>query len=76
MKKRRMGRPPKAAGEAREYRMQVRLEETERQGFTDAARISGQELSVWVRDRLRRIAREELEHAGLDVPFSATSPRL
>ena len=75
--KKKQGRPRKRKETAKGELMQVRLETPEKQGFNDAARLAGQELSVWVRDRLRRIAREELEGAGLAVPFlpSASADR-
>jgi hypothetical protein len=47
----------------------MRLQEAEKQGFRLAAKLSGLELSAWIRERLRRVAREELEQAGKTVPF-------
>ena len=41
----------------------------EKRAFQDAAEIAGTPLSVWVRERLRRIARSELEEANRPVAF-------
>jgi hypothetical protein len=41
----------------------------ERKAFNDAAKLSGLALSAWVRERLRIVARRELEKAGEPVPF-------
>jgi hypothetical protein len=68
-KKTKTGRPNLPANQAKDVLMQVRLQPAEKQAFSDAALLSGQGLSVWVRDRLRRIARQELEQAGREVPF-------
>jgi uncharacterized protein (DUF1778 family) len=61
------GRPRKPNGKAEH--MQVRLDEAEKQAFADAAALSGQSVSVWVRDQLRRAARQQLEEAGQPVSF-------
>lgn len=53
----------------KDYNLQVRMTSAERLAFDEAARTSGVSLSAWVRDRLRRAAREELQEAGLRVPF-------
>jgi antitoxin component of RelBE/YafQ-DinJ toxin-antitoxin module len=68
-KKKRRGRPPKDSGDAKDDLLQVRIDQQERKAFTDAARLSGLVMSAWVRERLRRIARQELEGAGLPVAF-------
>ena len=39
------------------------------QDFQDAADLDGKKLSEWIRDRLRRLSREELEDAGRTVAF-------
>lgn len=49
--------------------LQVRLSHTEKRTFLDASRISGTSMSAWVRDRLKRIARDELQTSGLPVAF-------
>ena len=61
------GRPPKTVTKAKH--LQIRLDEAEKEAFAEAASLAGQSVSVWVRDRLRRIARQELEEAGQPVPF-------
>ncbi len=49
--------------------LDVRVTESEKQAFKDAAGLAGVPLSAWVRERLRRIARTELEDADLPVAF-------
>lgn len=49
--------------------MQVRLRQDEKAAFEKAARLSGMGLSTWVRQRLREVAKAELESAGQSVPF-------
>jgi uncharacterized protein (DUF1778 family) len=61
------GRPPKA--KPRQKLLEVRLDTEEKQAFKDAAELSGLGLSTWVRERLRQIARKELEDAGRKVAF-------
>lgn len=68
MKKRR-GRPPKGAGKTKATFLQVRLDEAEKRAFNEAAELSGLALSAWVRERLRLLARRELEKAGRPIPF-------
>ena len=54
---------------AKDYNLQVRLSGPERDAFEGAARMAGISMSAWVRERLRRAAREELQSAGIKVPF-------
>jgi hypothetical protein len=63
------GRPQGATGKSKGEVMQVRLDAAEKQAFTDAAALDGKDLSEWVRDRLRRLSRQELEEAGKPVAF-------
>lgn len=49
--------------------MEVRLKPEEKDAFREAAEIAGIPLSAWVRERLRRAARIELEEARRPVPF-------
>jgi uncharacterized protein (DUF1778 family) len=63
------GRPKKPKGTAKEDYMELRLDASEKQAFKDAADLSGMALSVWVRERLRRAARKELESAEKPVAF-------
>jgi len=64
------GRPQKRVTDAKGNRLQVRVEDAEKEAFTAAARLAGQDVSVWVRATLRRVAREELERAGEPVAFA------
>jgi predicted HicB family RNase H-like nuclease len=61
------GRPKsdKVMGEYMELRMDV----SEKEAFVKAAEVAGMSLSGWVRDRLRRSARKELQEMELPVPF-------
>jgi hypothetical protein len=63
------GRPKLPADQVKDVLLQVRVQPVEKQGFIDAAQLSGQNVSVWIRDRLRRIARQELEAIGAPVAF-------
>ena len=65
----RKGRPPKGAGKAKAEFLQVRVDEAEKRAFNAAAELAGLDLSAWVRERLRLLARKELAKAGQAVPF-------
>ncbi len=65
MKKR--GRPRKP--NVREEYLEVRLDSREKQAFKEAADLAGVALSAWVRERLRLMARKELEEIGRSVAF-------
>jgi hypothetical protein len=47
----------------------VRMTPGEKQAFQDAALLAGIPLSAWMRERLRREARKELEEAGQKIAF-------
>ncbi len=64
----RRGRPPKAGRRKAEY-LDIRLEASEKEAFKDAAGLAGLDLSAWVRERLRVVARKELENADRPVKF-------
>jgi uncharacterized protein (DUF1778 family) len=64
-----LGRPKKAKGTTKEEYLELRLDTAEKQAFWDAATLSGMALSVWVRERLRKAARKELEDADKPVAF-------
>jgi uncharacterized protein (DUF1778 family) len=64
-----IGRPKKPRGTTKEEYLELRLDAAEKQAFWDAAKLSGMALSVWVRERLRRAARKELEDADRPVAF-------
>jgi len=65
------GRPPKGSDKVKSGRLNIRLSETEKAAFNDAAELSGLELSAWIRERLRTVARKELESVGREVAFLA-----
>ena len=68
-RKGRRGRPLKGSDKTRGERLDMRLEPVEKESFRRAAELSGFDLSAWIRERLRNLARKELEAAGKDVPF-------
>jgi uncharacterized protein (DUF1778 family) len=68
-RKNRGGRPRKGSGKIKGIRLDMRLQDAEKEGFRAAAELAGLDLSAWIRERLRRVAREELEQAGQVVPF-------
>jgi uncharacterized protein (DUF1778 family) len=63
------GRPKKTVGTAKGEYVEFRLDASEKQAFQEAANLAGQALSVWVRERLRKVARKELEDADMPVAF-------
>jgi len=63
------GRPKKDPSETKGDYLEVRLDPAEKRAFRSAAGAAGLPLSAWVRERLRRIARHELEEIGLPIPF-------
>lgn len=63
------GRPKKAADAVKADYIEVRCEESEKQAFKAAAEAAGLPLSGWIRERLRRIAKRELEGLSMPVPF-------
>ena len=65
----RRGRPPVAPDKTKAEYLEVRLEESEKRAFRDAADLAGLALSAWVRERLRWAARKELEESGRKVAF-------
>jgi hypothetical protein len=65
----RKGRPPKGAGKTKAEFLQVRVSALEKHAFNAAAELAGLDLSAWVRERLRLLARKELKKAGQTVPF-------
>ena len=64
-----MGRPKKKPEAVKADYIEVRCEESEKQAFRAAAEAAGLPLSGWIRERLRKIARKELEDMGMPVPF-------
>jgi uncharacterized protein (DUF1778 family) len=63
------GAPRKSPAKSKRALVQIRLHETEKKAFEQAADLDGKKLSEWIRDRLRRNSREELERLGQEVPF-------
>ena len=49
--------------------IKIRLEPEEKEAFQDAADLAGIALSVWIRERLRKVARKELEEEGHQIAF-------
>jgi hypothetical protein len=54
--------------------MQIRITDSEKEGFELAASLAGISLSSWVRERLRLASIRELEGAGKRVPFVPEIP--
>ena len=65
------GRPPKGDARIKADYLDIRLLPAEKQAFRDAADLAGLDLSAWVRERLRMLARKELEAARRTVAFLA-----
>jgi predicted HicB family RNase H-like nuclease len=65
------GAPRKLPEKAKSEMVQLRLSSAEKQAFALAAELDGKKISEWIRDRLRRVSRQEIETAGLPVPFLA-----
>jgi len=70
--KKKPGAPRKSAARAKLALIQIRLNEAEKATFRAAADLDGKKLSEWIRDRLRRDARQELELHGREIPFLAS----
>ena len=66
-----IGRPKKPAGTGKVDYIEVRCGEAEKRAFRAAAEAAGLPLSGWIRERLRRVARKELEAMAMPVPFLA-----
>ena len=69
--KKRLGRPPLGSDRVKAEYLDIRLESAEKRAFKDAADLAGLPLSTWVRERLRSVARKELEDSDLPVAFVA-----
>lgn len=54
--------------------LQIRVTDSEKEGFELAAALAGISLSSWVRERLRLTAIRELDGAGRRVPFVPEIP--
>ena len=53
----------------RTERLEIRVEEGEKEAFCVCAKLAGISTSSWVRERLRQAARRELIESGRQVPF-------
>lgn len=69
------GRPQKEPARSKGDYLDVRLEPAEKQAFKEAADLAGLALSAWVRERLRRAARDELGGAGQPIAFLPQRPK-
>lgn len=65
----RHGAPKKPLSERKVSLTQVRLMTSEKTGFEEAAKLSGLSLSAWMRERLRGVAKRELESHGKKPDF-------
>lgn len=63
------GRPRKGENDTRAELLEVRLQAAEKEAFKEAAELAGLPLSAWVRERLRLVARQELEQLGRPISF-------
>lgn len=63
------GRPPKSSASTKSESLLLRMEPGEKRGFQDAAQLAGVPLTVWMRERLRRVATRELEEAARPIAF-------
>ena len=61
--------PRKPADAVKTEYIEIRCEVGEKQSFRDAADAAGMPMSGWIRDRLRRAARKELEDLDKPVAF-------
>jgi predicted HicB family RNase H-like nuclease len=53
-KRKKVGRPPLAKGEAKTIVLQSRVQETEKAAYQKAAKAEGKDLSTWVRETLNK----------------------
>lgn len=67
--KRERGKARKSPEAAKTEYIEVRCELSEKDAFRAAADAAGLPLSGWIRERLRRVARKELEDMGMPVAF-------
>jgi uncharacterized protein (DUF1778 family) len=63
------GRPKKKPESVKTEYIELRCEPGEKDSFRDAADAAGMPMSGWIRDRLRRAARKELEDLERPVAF-------
>jgi predicted HicB family RNase H-like nuclease len=53
-KRKKVGRPPLAKGEAKTIVLQSRVQESEKRAYQNAAKSEGKDLSTWVRETLNK----------------------
>ena len=53
-KRKKVGRPPLAKGEAKTIVLQSRVQETEKKAYQNAAKSEGKDLSTWIRETLNQ----------------------
>ena len=53
-KRKKVGRPPLAKGEAKAIVLQSRVQPSEKAAYQKAARSEGKDLSAWIRETLNR----------------------
>jgi len=53
-KRKKVGRPPLAKGEAKTIVLQSRVQESEKKAYQNAAKAQGKDLSTWIRETLNR----------------------
>jgi predicted HicB family RNase H-like nuclease len=53
-KRKKVGRPPLAKGEAKTIVLQSRVQETEKKAYQNAAKSAGIDLSTWIRQTLNQ----------------------
>lgn len=68
------GRPKKQPDLVKTEYIEMRVEQSEKQTFRDAADAAGMSMSTWIRDRLRRAARKELEDLNRPVAYLQRLP--
>ncbi|CAN5147913.1 hypothetical protein BH11PLA2_BH11PLA2_46310 [soil metagenome] len=66
------GAPSKPVEKLKGEVLQIRLSTQEKQAFARAAELDGKKVAEWIRDRLRRLSRAELEEHGEVAPFLLT----
>ncbi len=66
---RKAGRPKKNPDDVKTEWIEMRVEKSEKDTFRAAADAAGLPLSGWIRQRLRRDAKRELEDLGLPVAY-------
>jgi len=69
----RRGRPRLKPDETKSVSILLRMQPVEKDGFQHAAKVAGVPLAVWMRERLRKAAVQELEEMHQPVAFLQNS---